>query len=212
MQEEKKRLSGRARFFIVYFAILILVLTVLGIMKRCGLCLIETGTEFFLFGVLVCSALVWLTFFITKRIYTKWAKILAGCVGIAVTFMLALLMIMVFTVMIEISLPSYYNSFTSEKGKTVVVMSEYSTDAVLREARTEGELQGNVEELGLTYTAYPRVMTFFYNSKQPGEGKLEIGYASNAQLMYEWIDGNTFHLFIEGAQAGDEGENTLKIE
>lgn len=212
MAGEGKALSGRKKFIIGYFALLILALTAIGVMRWMGYCLIETGTEYFLFGVLLCSALVALTFFLSKRFERKWARLLTGVIGVAVTFALALVMIVVFTIMIEITLPGYYNSFTSESGRTAVVMSQYSTDEALRLARTEGELQGNVEELGLTYTAYPRAMHFFYDSARPGEGRLEIGYASEAQLMYEWLDSDTFHLFIENAQPGDEGENILKLD
>lgn len=211
MAGEKKSLSGRKKFFIVYFAVLVLALTVIGVLRWLGYCLIEAGTEYFLFGVLLCSALVALTFFLSKRFERKWARLLTGVVGVAITFAAALVMIVMFTIMIDLTLPGYYNSFTSESGKTVVVMNQYSTDEALRQARTDGELQGNVEELGLTYTAYPRALHFFYDSARPGEGKLEIGYASQAQLMYEWLDGDTFHLFIENAQPGDEGENTLPL-
>lgn len=211
MQEKKKPLSGRKKFFIGYFALLILALTCIGLLRWLGYNLIETGTEYFLFGVLLCSGMLALTFHLSKRFERKWARQLTGVVGVAVTFVAALVMIVAFTILVEVSLPGYYNSFTSENGKTVVVMSRYSTDAALREARSGGELKGDLEELGLTYTAYPRALRFFYKSDLAGSGKLEIGYASQAQLMYEWIDENTFHLFIQNPQIGDEGENTLRL-
>lgn len=212
MQGESKARQGHRKFFIIYFAILILLLTVLGIMRWMGYRLIEAGTEYFIFGVLICSALVALTFFLTRRIYSKWLKILMGCVGIALTFIAAMAMIMVFSVMIEISLPGYYNSFTSPSGKTAVVMREYSADEALISERIEGEPQGNYEELGFSYTAYPKAAAFFYDSKKAGQGRLEIGCTSTAQLMYEWTDENTLHLFIADAQKGDIGEYSITLE
>jgi len=212
MQGKDKVRQGHKRFFIIYFAILILLLTVLGIMRWLGYNLIESGTEFFLFGVLICSALVALTFFLTRRIGSKWLKILLGCVGIGVTFIAAVAMIMVFSIMIEISLPGYYNSFTSPGGKTAVVLREYSADEALIGERIEGEPQGDYEELGFSYTAYPRVATFFYNAKKPGEGRLEIGCTSSAQLMYEWTDEDTLHLFIANPEKGDMGEYSITLE
>ena len=210
MQSESKGEKGHKRFFIIYFAILILLLTVLGIMRWLGYHLIEAGTEYFLFGVLLCSALVALTFFIVRRFYSKWSKILLVCIGIGITFIAAIAMIMVFSVMIEISLPGYYNSFTSPSGKTAVVLRSYSAERVAE--RVEGEPQGSYEELGFSYTAYPKAAVFFYNSNKPGEGKLEIGCTSEAQLMYEWTDADTLHLFIENPQKGDGGEYAITLE
>lgn len=212
MQGETKAKQGHKRFFLIYFALLIFLLTALGFMRWLGFCLIEAGTEYFLFGVLICSLLVGLTFFLTRRIYSKWLKILLGCLGIAVTFIAAMAMIMVFTVMIEISLPGYYNSFTSPSGKTAVVLREYSADEALISQRIDGEPQGNYEELGFSYTAYPKAAIFFYNSKKPGNGRLEIGCTSPAQLMYEWTDDDTLHLFIENPQKGDIGEYSITLE
>lgn len=54
MAGEKKALSGRKKFIIGYFAVLVLALTVIGVLRWMGYCLIETGTEYFLFGVLLC--------------------------------------------------------------------------------------------------------------------------------------------------------------
>lgn len=211
MESESRVRKGHKRFFFIYFALLIVVLTVIGILRWLGYYLIESGTEFFIFGVLICSLLVALTFFITKRIDRKWAKILAGTIGVGITFVAAVAMIMVFSVMIQVSLPSYYNSFTSPSGKTAVVLREYSADEALISQRIEGEPQGAYEELGFRYTAYPRALAFFYDSDRPGEGELEIGCASGAQLMYEWADDDTLRLFIENPQPGDAGEYRLNL-
>lgn len=210
MQSESNSGKGHKKFFIIYFAILILLLTVLGIMRWLGYHLIEAGTEYFLFGVLLCSALVALTFFIVRRFDTKWLRILLGCVGIGITFIAAIAMIRVFSVMIEISLPGYYNSFTSPSGKTAVVLRSYSADRA--EERAGGEPQGTYEELGFSYSAYPKAAAFFYNANKPGEGMLEIGCMSSAQLMYEWTDENTMHLYIKNPEKGDGGEYSITFE
>lgn len=210
MQTESKAGQGHKKFFFIYFAILILVLTGIGVMRWLGYNLIEVGTEFFLFGLLLCSALLALIFFLLRRVYTKWLKILLGCLGIGVTFFAAVAMIMVFRVTMEITQPGYYNSFTSPSGKKVVVLREYSAE--LAAERAGGEPKGEFEELGFSYTAYPQAAVFFYNANRPGEGRLEIGCASDAQLMYEWIDDDTLYLYIENPQTGDIGEYSITLE
>ena len=78
--------------------------------------------------------------------------------------------------------------------------------------RVEGEPQGNYEELGFSYAAYPKAAVFFYNSKELGEGNLEIGCTSAAQLMYEWTDDDTLHLYVDNPENGDGGDYSITLE
>ena len=204
-------MSGVKKFFYIYFAALILALTGVGVMGWLGYRLLEEGVVFLLFGLLVCSALIALTVFLCKRIDRKWLRTLTLVLGTALTIVSGLAMLLVFTVITEFSVPAYYNSFESPSGKTAVVMREYSMNEELREQRPMLYDDGT-DKLGLSYTAYPRVAGIFYDTKRPGEGQLEIGLHSDAQLMYEWTGDSTLHLFIDNAQAGDEGEHSLTLE
>jgi len=198
------------KFFIIYFAALILVLTAIGIMGQLGYRLLEEGIVFLLFGLLVVSALIALTVFIVKRISRRWLKTLTMVAGVGVTVIIALVMLVVFTFMTEFTVPAYYNSFESPSGKVAVVLREYSGNEELRQMRPIVYDDGT-DQMGLVYKAYPRVAGIFYDSRKPGEGELEIGLQSSAQLMYEWTDESTLRLFIRDAQPGDAGEHSLNL-
>ncbi|MBQ8507521.1 MAG: hypothetical protein IJ466_08855 [Clostridia bacterium] len=198
------------KFLIVYFTALILALTGIGIMGWLGYRLLEEGMVFLLFGMLVISALIALAVFVCRKVLNKVLKVAAVGVSGVICLAVGLGMLVVFTIMTEFSVPSYYNSFTAPSGKVAVVLREYSTNEELRAQRPLLNDDGS-DFLGLVYKAYPRVAGIFYDSERPGEGELEIGVHSSAQLMYEWTDENTLHLFIENPQAGDTGEHSLNL-
>lgn len=204
-------MSGVKKFFYIYFAALILALTGVGVMGWLGYRLQRESAVFLIFGVLVCSALVALTVFLCKKIEKTWLRRLTGTLGSALTIVAGIVMLVFFTIMSEFAVPAYYNSFESPSGRTAVVLREYSANAELRSQRSIIDDDGS-DQLGLTYTAYPRVAGIFYDATRPGEGTLEIGLHSSAQLMYEWTDENTMHLFIRDPQPGDEGEHWLTLE
>lgn len=204
-------MSGVKKFFYIYFAALILVLTGVGVMGWLGYRLLKESAVFLLFGVLICSALVALTVVLCKRIDRKWLRRLVATLGSALTIVVAVVLLVFFTIMSEFAVPAYYNSFESPGGRVAVVLREYSANEELRAQRPLLNDDGS-DFLGLTYAAYPRVAGIFYDSRCPGEGALEIGLHSSAQLMYEWTDENTLHLFIRDPQPGDAGEHSLRLE
>ena len=197
-------------FFYAYFGVLILGLTGIGVMNWLGYKLMEEALVYLIFGILVVSALAALAVFICRRIHIKWLKVLGVGVSGVVILAAAGFMLMFFTLLGEFSVPKYYNSFTSPSGKTAVVLRTYSTNEELRAQRPLVNDDGT-DFLGLNYTAYPKAALFFYDSKRPGEGTVEIGFHSEAQLMYEWTDDDTLRLFIDNPQPGDAGEHSLKL-
>lgn len=198
------------KFFIIYFAALMLALTFVGIMGQLGYRLLEEGIVFLLFGVLVVSALIALTVFLSKRVGKKLLRSIVMVLGSAITILLGLAMLVFFTFMTEFTVPAYYNSFESPSGKVAVVLREYSGNEELRQMRPIVYDDGT-DQMGLVYKAYPRVAGIFYDSQKPGEGELEIGLQSSAQLMYEWTDESTLRLFIRDALPGDAGEHSLNL-
>ena len=80
--------------------------------------------------------------------------------------------------------------------------------------KTNKQLKSNYfQEQFITFLEVKHFLKyFFYNSKKSGDGKLEIGCTSSAQLMYEWTGENTLHLFIENPERGDGGEHSITLE
>lgn len=201
-------------FVLGYFVLLILILTIIGIFGQLGYVFIDMGLACGLFGLLLCSALIAGTVWLVKRCYAKAAKILVGSLGVLLTFAAAVVLVIASSMMVNFGLPAHYTTLISESGKAAVVLRQFSTNEELRQLRdVEADEEGEISfaQLGYAYCAYPRFMRFFYNTKLPAEGDLEIGCSSQAQLMYEWTEGDVLHLFIADAEPGDAGELILKI-
>lgn len=204
-------------FVLGYFLLLILILTVIGVFGQLGYAFIDTGLACALFGLLVCSALIAGTVWLVKRFCSRAARILAGCIGALLTVAAGVALVMICSLMLNFGVPAHYTTLVSGNGEAAVILRVFSADATLRDLRMEARTDPAAESavdfsvLGYSYSAYPRVMRFFYNTKQPADGRLEIGCASEALLKYEWTDADTLHLFIGNAEIGDEGELTLKL-
>jgi len=110
-----------------------------------------------------------------------------------------------------------YAMLTSPAGENVAVLRLVSTDAALiaqrMEARGEDASNGPQSEadLGYTYAAYPCVTNYFYNKNAAGEGSVEIGMASAAELSYAWTDDGDLHISILNPEPGDAGEYILSL-
>ena len=204
-------------FVLGYFLLLILILTVIGVFGQLGYAFIDMGLACALFGLLVCSALIAGTVWLVKRFCSRAARILAGCIGALLTIAAGVALLMICSLMLNFGVPAHYTTLISGNGEAAVILRGFSTDATLRDLRMETRADSHAESavdfsvLGYSYSAYPRFMRFFYNTKRPADGRLEIGCASQALLKYEWTDADTLHLFIENAEIGDEGELTLKL-
>ena len=204
-------------FVLGYFVLLILILTLIGIFGQLGYAFIDMRLACGLFGLLICSALVAGTVWLARRFCSRAAKILAGCAGALLTIAAGVALAMACSMLLNFGMPAHYTTLVSEDGDTAVVLRMISGDAQMRQLRveeygtTQDENTLDFSVLGYSYSAYPRVMRFFYDTKRSAEGKLEIGCSSDALLKYEWSDADTLHLYIDGAQVGDEGELTLTL-
>lgn len=202
-------------FVLAYFVLLILILTLIGISGQLGYAFIDMGLACALFGLLICSALIAGTVWLVKRFCSRAARLFAGCTGALLTIAAGVALAMICSMLLNFGVPAHYTTLASEGGDAVVVLRMISGDARLRQLRvaeygtTQDENILDFSVLGYSYSAYPRVMRFFYDTRWPAEGRLEIGCASDALLKYEWTDADTLHLYIDGAQVGDEGELTL---
>lgn len=219
MERERNPLRGVKIFFIGYFVALILVLTFVGVMNWLGYKMADMTLQFALFGLLVCSALAAGAIWIVNRLRRGWVKMIVGTLcGLAV-MAVAVVMMAAFSMLLFSSVPAHYATLTSPAGGHAVVLRSFSQNqesadaraAIRRAADPESDPADYVlDDLAYEYAAYPRVLRFFYNSKRPAEGAVEIGCASEAELVYEWQD-ETLHLYIENPQEYDQGECFLTL-
>ena len=212
MREERKPLSRGKRLLLGYFAALILLLTAIGIMTRLGYLLIRANVEYLLFGLFLCSALVAGLVWLCNRIRLKWLRIVAGGVGALLVLLLAMAVLMVYMMQMLFTRPTYYTTLTSGGKTDAVVLRRISDDETLAAERAEalGETELTGEHYGFLYEVHPRALHFFYNAKIVSDGRLEIGSESQAQLMYEWLDDETLHMYIDNPEPGDGGELTYR--
>lgn len=220
MEKKKKREFTGKHFAIAYFGLLMLVLTFIGVMMWLGYSMINMRTEYMLVGALIVSALVAGLVLLLRRLTHKAARIVIGALGAVVILAVAVVLLTVFTVMLNLNTPQYYATLKSESGKSVVVMREWGDDPDLVELRAqqrwaaseaEIEQEYTAEDLGYSYFAAPKVLGMFYDAARISEGEMEIGVSSQAKLVYAW-EGETLRLYIKNAEEGDQGETLLKLE
>lgn len=217
-KKEPKR--GIKSFILAYFIILMLTLTFIGIMDRMGYKMIDMSLEFAIFILLVCSALAGLALWLTRRFQHGWSKAVVGTMSALLILTLAVGGLALFSMMMLYSIPMHYTTLISPNGEKAVVMRMFSRDMEATAARAqqrrsqenEAEEDYALSDLAYSYTVYPSVAHFFYNSKQPSDGNVEIGCESEGQLMYEWLDENTLHMYIEEVEVYDKGELMLTFE
>ena len=214
---QKSPFSGVKVFFIAYFAILILVLTFVGVMGWLGYEMIDASVKFVLFGLLAGSAMIAGTWWVVKRIWRKWLKIAVGAGLTALALVLFLLMYMALSFMLISATPLPYAYIGSPAGVNTVILRRVSTDSDRVQQRMTAagrDASGGPQaeaDLGYSFSAYPTVMNFFYNKKADVQGSVEIGMESGAELHYEWLDDSTLRMTVTNPQPGDGGEYTLRL-
>lgn len=220
MQTEKRPFGKIKLFFIGYFALLVLLLTFVGIMDWFGYKMMDMTLEFAFFTLLLCSALIGLAVWFMRRVMRSWVKVVVGSLAGFVVLALAMGIMSLMSMMLLYNIPMHYTTLASPEGKQAVVMRLFSRDMDAANARARerraAEPESDAEEyvmndLAYVYTAYPRVAAFFYDSKCPSQGSVEIGCDSSGQLMYEWRDVNTLYMYIENPESYDHGELTLNL-
>lgn len=212
MEEKKSPFQGMKTFFIAYFALLMLILSFIGLMGWLGYEMVDASLKYMLFGLLVGSAMIAGALALVKRIWRKWLKVTVGALLTIIILGVIVAMYIAFSLVLVAATPLHYTTLTSSQGVPVVIMRRISEDeemfAQRMEAAGKDAEQGpeSEEDLGYLYTAHPRKLYFFYNKDVSGEGSVEIGCASEAQLMYEWTDDASLHLYVDAPESGDGGE------
>lgn len=220
MQTERKPFGKLKWFFAGYFALLILLLTFVGIMDWFGYKMLDMTVEFAFFTLLICSALVALAVWVVRRVMRSWIKAVVGSIAGIIILALDMGIMSMMSMMLLYNIPVHYTTLISPNGKEAAVLRLFSRDMDAADARAQMRRAADpesdseeyvLEDLAYTYTAYPKIAAFFYDSRNPSQGSVEIGCNSEAQLMYEWLDEDTLRMYIENPEVYDHGEMILNI-
>ena len=194
------------RLFLPFcIGILMLSLSAIGIFSLLGYRLIENNITYLLFGLLIALVLGALAVWITRKVKKNGLRILVGSACSLIVAAVILLMFSFFSFVASFYTPQMYTVLSSESGKKLAVMREFSQDYAYERCRARGGETIVYEDLGYSYQIYPVFSKFFYNSKAPAEGSLEIGCESDAVLMHQW-EGESLRMYIDNAAEFDLGE------
>ena len=213
----KLRLNKVDKVILVGLIILMLVLAVLSVMSRFGLILIK-GSLYTL-GAFASLAILlgWGCYALVRIFKKKSTRMIMGTLAAVVMFLLLTVGVSLISVFSSISIPVEFDTIVNGD-KKVVILKGYDLDearvALRKEERLkndpEADPEDTAEDYGYHYYAYPKVMGIFYRADADVEGEIYVGQASQAQLMIEWLDENTAHLFLENPEIGDGGDFYLR--
>ncbi len=96
----------------------------------------------------------------------------------------------------------------TDAGAVSAPEAEDASAAETAPAAEDGEAEEYpTEAFGYVYTAYPSLLGgYFYRVDGDSEGEIYLGNASQARIRYDWLDGDTVHIYLLDAEPGDEGE------
>ena len=116
MQTERNPFRKVKLFIIGYFALLILLLTFIGIMDWMGFKMLDMTLEFAFFTLLICSALTALTVWIVQRIMRSWIKVVVGSLAGIIILALAMGIMSMMSMMMLYNIPMHHTTLTSPSG------------------------------------------------------------------------------------------------
>ena len=219
MKKFLSKITGKVLLFL-YFGWLILVLTGIGIMNQLGYRMINSGLEYTLLTMLICSVIILLTCLLVRRMNSRVLKWIFGALGSVLTFGVGLVLLNFFMFLQIYNSPGFFTYLKSPAGETAVVLRGIDMQEEQVRARAELRRANNpessmdefvFEDFGYSYSAYPRKLRYFYDADADVSGEIVIGCDSAAILMNEWLDDDTLHLFIQDPEANDFGEWTLNM-
>lgn len=214
MEEKKKRFSFKLttadKVFLIALAVLALLMTVTGIMRKCGLSLINGGLYMYGAYVGLFLMLAWGAVAIFRKVKSKTGRIIVGTLLAVVIFLLATVIGTYVGLVVNITIPREYNTVFNGEHK-LVILRGYDANMDRQDARHAALVEENPETenpgWGYCYYAYPRVLGIFYRADADVEGELYADYENGqGQLMIEWPDEDTARLFIENPGETEGGE------
>ena len=223
-------MTAVSRVFLIGIFSALLVLTVLSIMDACGLAFTHPETRPVSAGLVVWLAIGWGLYALRGRFRNKTARTVAGVCVVLVMCVLFLFIFLYIAQYNAVTAAQPYNTIKTE-GHTVVLMRRVDLGVTTEDAmnaslarmdarqaeydaahpdETHEEGDYGYDSYGYEYTAYPKVLGFFYKKNADTEGAIYRGVSSEAKLMYEWTDENTLRFYLEDPQTADEGEILLR--
>ena len=242
-QERKRRFSLRSADKIILGALsfMALIMFVLTILRKNGLCLIQGEYELFLPVLMLLIVLGWGTWALFRRLSGRGAR-MAVALGGALVIMLLLSQAMNYiSYIVAVSIPQYYKEFTSPDGAhTAVLMRVLDVSQERMDARRDARLavaaagafdavdpaedaeaseadaaeeEYAESDFGYSYMVYPKALLgLFYRADADVEGAVYETYGAEGRLRYEWLDdGSAFRLFISDPGPGEGGEWILRF-
>lgn len=226
--QKKPGIATINKVFIVYLAVLMVGLSVINVLDQNGYYLKNRDTGLLGLLLLLFSLLAWGGVNIYRRIRGRSAKMIAG---IAMGILMFVLLTMTFTYVGQFArllYPAPYSVIRSEKSGNVAAVlrgidSGIESETAFEETQARMDVRYEaitdepfneetgypIEAYGYYIEAYPQKWNFFYEANADVEGRIFIGYASQAQLLYEWQDDATLRLYLENPEPGDSGEIIL---
>jgi len=219
MKKFLSKITGKV-LLMLYFGLLIVILTIIGIMNQLGYRMINSSLEYTLLTMLICSAIILGTCLLVRRMNSRVLKWVFGALGSVLTFGVGLVLLNFFMFLQVYNTPGFFTYLQSPAGETAVVLRGINMQEDQVRARAELRRANDpeasadefvFEDFGYSYKAYPRRFRYFYDANAEVSGEIVIGCASKAVLMNEWLDDDTLHLFIQDPEAYDSGEWTLEM-
>lgn len=192
-------------FYPACMGLLMLMLAAVGVMNMLGYRLIEAAAAYILFGLFITMALGGFAIWIVRKIRKNGPRILVGILSAMLVSAMVLGMFVFFSFVGSFYTPQFHEKLQTENGRELVVLKQLSQHYAYDRAKDSPDSALRYEDLGYRYQIYPVFSKFFYNSKSPAEGSLEIGCTSSAGLNYAW-EGNVLRVTIENPEEYDVGE------
>ena len=217
-RESRRRfqLRGIDRVIVVALAVLALATIAVTLCRSNGLYLIRSELYFFLPLFILMIAVGWGVLALVRLIRHRVVRIVVGLAAALLFFLGATVAMSYGSFIISLSMPLRSATVSTEdRAHSLVVMRELDSDEerleIRRAARVAADPEADPEvaadDFGYIYTAYKPVWRYFYKADTLIEGEVNIGYASEANLMVEWEEeGTVGHFFVENPGPGDGGE------
>jgi len=212
-KQGKLRLNKVDKIIIVILLVLMLAMAALSIMSRFGYVLIN-GSLYILGGFAgIVIILGWGGYRIVRIFKSRNTRLVVGTLASVALLVLITIGTTFISMFASFSIPAEFDTIVNGEKKVVILRGfDVNEDRVIlrRDARIANDPESPKEEIssdfGYCYYAYPKALGIFYRADAETEGEIYVAQESEAQLMIEWPDENTAHLFIENAGVGEGGD------
>lgn len=234
-KKERKPLSTFSKGMIIAISVLALLLVALTLLDAGGIHLISPDIIPLGCIAMLLGFLAWGAHGIYGRIKTDSRKRIFVLVAMIIIMIIGLLTTNMTMQVTQLSMAHHYATIESPTGQKVAIMHVMDVPlgdeeqvaalyarmdaryaALKEEAGAEpvdSELVGDYPyaAYGQVFSAFPKHLGLFYTSNVEAEGLIYRGVESESKLLFEWLDDNTLHLYLENPEPGDSGSVKLSL-